>query len=61
MGAVLWLLQDLVLPYTHGSWLVRSTAMVVLVAAGGLVYAIASFVLGAFTRDDLAFLRRRRA
>lgn len=61
MGAVLWLLQDLVLPYTHGSWLVRSTAMVVLVAAGGLVYAIASFVLGAFTRDDLAFLQRRRA
>jgi putative peptidoglycan lipid II flippase len=61
MGAVLWLLQGYVMPYTHGTWIVRSTAMVVLVAAGGLVYAIATFVLGAFTRDDLAFLRRRRA
>ncbi|MEG3125603.1 murein biosynthesis integral membrane protein MurJ [Sphingomonas sp. GB1N7] len=61
MGAILWLLQDLLMPYTHGSWLVRSTAMVVLVGAGGLVYAIATFVLGAFTRDDLAFLRRKRA
>ena len=61
MGVILWLLQGFVMPYTHGSWIVRSGAMVVLVAAGGLVYAIATFVLGAFTRDDLAFLRRRRA
>jgi putative peptidoglycan lipid II flippase len=35
--------------------------MVVLVGAGGLVYAIMTFVLGAFTRDDLSFLRRKRA
>ncbi len=57
----MWLLQDRLTPYTHGSWAIRTGAMVVLVAAGGLVYAIATFALGAFTRDDLSFLRRRRA
>jgi putative peptidoglycan lipid II flippase len=61
MGIVLWLLEGLLTPYTHGSWVVRTGAMVVLVGAGSVVYAIATFVLGAFTRDDLAFLRRRRA
>jgi putative peptidoglycan lipid II flippase len=61
MGIVLWLLEGLLTPYTHGSWAVRTGAMVVLVGAGSVVYAIATFVLGAFTRDDLAFLRRRRA
>jgi putative peptidoglycan lipid II flippase len=61
MGLVLWLLQGLLTPYTHGSWLVRTGAMVVLVGAGGMVYALATFALGAFTRADLAFLRRRRA
>jgi putative peptidoglycan lipid II flippase len=35
--------------------------MLVLVATGGVVYAIATFALGAFTRDDLTFLRRRGA
>ncbi len=61
MGVVLWLLQGQLTPYTHGSWAIRTGAMVVLVAAGGLVYAVATFALGAFTRDDLSFLRRRRA
>jgi putative peptidoglycan lipid II flippase len=61
MGLVLWLLQGLLTPYTHGSWSVRTAAMLVLVGAGGVVYAIATFALGAFTRADLAFLRRRRA
>ena len=61
MGIVLWLLEGLLTPYTHGSWVVRTGAMVVLVGAGSVVYAIATFILGAFTRDDLTFLRRRRA
>jgi putative peptidoglycan lipid II flippase len=61
MGLVLWLLQGLLTPYTHGSWTVRTGAMAVLVGAGSVVYAIATFALGAFTRADLAFLRRRRA
>jgi putative peptidoglycan lipid II flippase len=61
MGVVLWLLEDLLSPYTHGNWAVRTAAMLVLVATGGVVYAIATFALGAFTRDDLTFLRRRGA
>ncbi|RZM20585.1 MAG: murein biosynthesis integral membrane protein MurJ, partial [Sphingomonas sp.] len=61
MGIILWLLEGLLTPYTHGGWAIRTGAMVALVAAGGLVYAIMTFVLGAFTRDDLSFLRRKRA
>jgi len=61
MGGILWLLQGLLTPYIHGDWMVRTGAMLVLVATGCVVYAIATFVLGAFTRDDLAFLRRNRA
>lgn len=61
MGGVLWALQGYLTPYTHGTWLVRGLAMAALAGAGCLVYAIATFVLGAFTRDDLGFLRRRRA
>jgi putative peptidoglycan lipid II flippase len=61
MGGILWLLQGLLTPYLHGSWTIRTGAMLALVGAGGFVYAVATFVLGAFTRDDLAFLRRKRA
>ena len=61
MGIVLWLIEGWLTPYTHGSWTMRTAAMLVLVGAGGVVYAIATFVLGAFTRDDLTFLRRGRA
>ena len=62
MGAMLWLLQDRLLPYVHGSWMVRSTAMAVLVGAGCFVYAVACFALGAFSRADLSqFFRRRKA
>ncbi|HEX4695884.1 murein biosynthesis integral membrane protein MurJ [Sphingomonas sp.] len=61
MGGILWLLQGYLTPFTHGTWLVRGGAMTVLVVAGALVYGIATFVLGAFTRDDLSFLRRKRA
>lgn len=61
MGAALWLGRDLLTPYLHGTWLVRGLALAVLVSAGCLVYGIATFVSGAFTRDDLTLLRRRRA
>ncbi|WP_375398823.1 murein biosynthesis integral membrane protein MurJ [uncultured Sphingomonas sp.] len=61
MGGVLWLLQGLLTPYVGGSWTERALAMLALVAAGSVVYAIATIVLGAFSRDDLAFLRRKRA
>lgn len=61
MGVVLWLGQDLLTPYLHGTWLVRGLALAGLVSAGGVVYGAATLVTGAFTRADLALLRRRRA
>ena len=61
MGAVLWFTQGQLMPYVHGVWLVRCTALGVLVGAGICVYAVATFALGAFSRQDLQFLRRRAA
>ncbi|MEO7248172.1 MAG: murein biosynthesis integral membrane protein MurJ [Novosphingobium sp.] len=61
MGLVLWTVQDQLTPYLHGTWLVRIVALGMLVSAGTLVYGVATFVLGAFTRDDIKFLRRKRA
>jgi putative peptidoglycan lipid II flippase len=61
MGLALWFGQGLILPYVSGTWLVRGLALTALVSAGGLVYAAATFVSGAFTRADLALLRRRRS
>ena len=60
MGAVLWLTQGQLMPYVHGSWLVRFLALAVLVSAGGLVYGAATVLLGAFSKDDLKLLLRRR-
>ena len=62
MGALMFVLNDLFLPYTLGTGLVRWGAMIVLVATGGLVYAIACFLLRAYRPADLrAMLRRDRA
>lgn len=61
MGAVLAFTQGYLLPYTHGGWFVRLGAMGVLVGGGVCVYGVATFALGAFTREDLGLLRRRRA
>jgi putative peptidoglycan lipid II flippase len=60
MGAALWFGQDLMMPYVHGTWLVRGLALAVLVSAGCAVYGIAALATGAFTRADLALLRRRK-
>ncbi|WP_353230975.1 murein biosynthesis integral membrane protein MurJ [Novosphingobium sp.] len=60
MGAVLWRGQDLIAPYVHGSWAIRFAALAALVSAGMLVYGLATIVLGAFSRDDIALLLRRR-
>ena len=61
MGAVLWALQGLLTPYTHGTWIIRFAALSVLVGGGAGVYFIATLLLRAFTRDDLRLLRRKRA
>jgi putative peptidoglycan lipid II flippase len=60
MGAVLWAGQGLIMPYVHGTWLVRFAAMAVLVSSGVVVYGLATVLLGAFSKDDLRLLLRRR-
>lgn len=60
MGVVLWFGQGLLMPYVHGVWPVRFAALAVLVSAGMLVYGLATLVMGAFSKDDIAFLLRRR-
>lgn len=60
MGAVLWLTQGVLTPYIHGTWPVRFAALVALVSAGAVVYGLATVLLGAFSRDDLRLLLRRR-
>lgn len=61
MGAVMFFLNDLFAPYTHGAWTIRTAAMLVLVGAGCLVYAAGCFVTGAVRIGDLKALIRRRA
>jgi putative peptidoglycan lipid II flippase len=60
MGAVLWAGQGLLMPYVHGTWLVRFATLAVLVSAGMVVYGLATVLLGAFSKDDLQLLLRRR-
>jgi putative peptidoglycan lipid II flippase len=61
MGVVMFFLDDLFAPYTSGAWTIRTAAMLVLVGAGSIVYAIACFVTGAVRVSDLKALVRRRA
>jgi len=60
MGGVLWRGQMLIMPYVHGSWLMRFGALAALVSAGMVVYGLATVLMGAFSRDDIALLFRRR-
>ncbi|MDE2595879.1 MAG: murein biosynthesis integral membrane protein MurJ [Sphingomonadales bacterium] len=62
MGLTLWALQDRLMPYVHGTWLMRGAALAVLVTSGALVYGLSAVLLGAFTRDDIkTFFRRKSA
>lgn len=60
MGAVLWRGQLYMMPYVHGSWFMRFGALAALVSGGMLVYALGTLIMGAFSRDDIALLLRRR-
>ena len=59
MGGALYWISALVDPYLTGPVLRRGAGLVVLVGAGGAVYAVACFVTGAFALDDLKLLMRR--
>lgn len=61
MGAVMFFLNDLFAPYTTGDWTIRTAAMLVLVGAGCIVYAVACFGTGAVRIGELKALLRRRA
>lgn len=61
MGAVMFFLNDLFTPYISGTWTIRTAAMLVLVGAGCIVYAVACFGTGAVRIGDLKALIRRRS
>ncbi len=60
MGAALFGSEALLQPWTTGALLTRVIGMSALVAAGGIVYALACLVTGAFRLSDLRALLRRR-
>ena len=59
MGVALWFTGELVAGYVRGEWQARAIALAALVAAGSLVYGLATLLLGAFTRADIAIFFRR--
>ena len=61
MGGVMWFLGDVFAPYVVGTGVERWSALVVLVGAGGLVYAAATIVTGAVRVAELKRLLRRRS
>jgi putative peptidoglycan lipid II flippase len=61
MGVALWAGEALLDPYLTATFWTRVTALVVLVAAGGAAYALASLVTGAYRVADLKALVRRRS
>jgi putative peptidoglycan lipid II flippase len=59
MGVALYWFAPLVDPYMTGSIVRRGLGLLVLVSAGGAVYAVACFLTGAFVLGDLKLLMRR--
>jgi putative peptidoglycan lipid II flippase len=59
MGVVMFFLNDLFQPFVTGTSIQRWGAMLVLVATGGVVYAIATLLTGAFRLGDISTLLRR--
>jgi putative peptidoglycan lipid II flippase len=59
MGVSLLWVGPLVDPYLTGSLLRRVAGLAMLVSAGGIVYAIACLVTGAFVLEDIKLLTRR--
>jgi len=60
MTAVLWFMMPLLADHYGGPWFARIWSLMALVIAGGAVFFIAAFALGALDKSLLAQLRRRR-
>lgn len=60
MGVALWFGNDLLAPYTTGGRLMRTAAMLILIAAGAAIYAVACVVTGAYRLADLKALAARK-
>jgi putative peptidoglycan lipid II flippase len=61
MGVALFWIAPLITPYLTGSIMSRVLGLAALVGSGGMVYAVACFLTGAFVLDDVKILLRRRA
>ena len=59
MGGVMFFLNGLFQPFVTGRSIQRWGAMVVLVTTGGVVYALATLLTGAFRLGDIAALVKR--
>ena len=60
MGGLLWFLTPALQPYWTGGAIERIWSLAALVAAGGVAFFVAAFMVGALDKDLLAQLRRRR-
>lgn len=60
MSALLWWMMPMVEPYYGGGVIERIGALSALVAAGGTVFFITAFLVGALDKDLVAMLTRRR-
>jgi putative peptidoglycan lipid II flippase len=61
MGAALWAGEAVLDPYLVAGFWVRVAALLALVAAGALAYALGSLIAGAYRPSDLKALVRRRS
>jgi putative peptidoglycan lipid II flippase len=59
MGVALFWVAPVIDPYLTGSIVRRTIGLMALVGAGGIVYAIACLLTGAFVIDDLKLIMRR--
>jgi len=60
MAALLWVLMPLMAPYYSGNAFERIWSLALLCGAGGAVFFIAAFLVGALDKDLVAMLTRRR-
>lgn len=60
MAALLWVLMPLMEPYYSGNAFERIWSLALLCGAGGAVFFIAAFIVGALDKDLVTMLTRRR-